>query len=217
MVQPDTVERILDAASVLFAERGYAETSVRTITTAAGVNLAAVNYHFGSKKILIQAVFARVLQPFCVELEGKLDQLEQSGSKASAEVLLDCVFKALLDSLLDKRQAEPEKVLRLQRFMRLLGMAYTQAQGHLRRFIVSEYGDVYGRFIQLLKSTAPEAKPIDFYWQLYFMLGATVFTLSSIDSIQGIIQDNFASTSSIDRAMDLLVPTLAKMVKPIDG
>jgi len=215
MAQSETVERILDAASVLFAERGYAETSVRTITTAAGVNLAAVNYHFGSKKILIQAVFARVLQPFCVELEAKLDRLEL-GEKVDAESLLDCVFKALLDSLIDKQQAEPEKVLRLQQFMRLLGMAYTQAQGHLRRFIVSEYGGVYGRFIQLLKSTAVATKPIDFYWQLYFMLGATVFTLSSIDSIQGIIEDNFAAASSIDRAMDLLVPTLAKMVKPID-
>lgn len=57
MAQSDTVTRILDTAEVLFAERGFAETSLRNITSKARVNLAAVNYHFGSKKALIQAVF----------------------------------------------------------------------------------------------------------------------------------------------------------------
>lgn len=49
MAQSDTVERILDAAETLFAEKGFAETSLRLITSKAKVNLAAVNYHFGSK------------------------------------------------------------------------------------------------------------------------------------------------------------------------
>lgn len=65
MAQSETVERILDAAEQLFAEKGFAETSLRLITSKAGVNLAAVNYHFGSKKALIQAVFSRFLGPFC--------------------------------------------------------------------------------------------------------------------------------------------------------
>jgi AcrR family transcriptional regulator len=44
-----TKDRILDAVERLFAERGYAATSLRIVTAEAGVNLAAVNYHFGSK------------------------------------------------------------------------------------------------------------------------------------------------------------------------
>ncbi|TVP55269.1 MAG: TetR/AcrR family transcriptional regulator, partial [Halomonadaceae bacterium] len=64
MAQSETVDRILDAAEELFAERGFSETSLRMITSHARVNLAAVNYHFGSKKALIQAVFARFLTPF---------------------------------------------------------------------------------------------------------------------------------------------------------
>ena len=74
MAQSETVERILDAAEQLFAEKGFAETSLRLITSKAGVNLAAVNYHFGSKKALIQAVFSRFLGPFCLSLDKELER-----------------------------------------------------------------------------------------------------------------------------------------------
>ena len=76
MAQTDTVTRILDTAEVLFAERGFAETSLRNITSKAKVNLAAVNYHFGSKKALIQAIFARYLDPFTERFHTALDELE---------------------------------------------------------------------------------------------------------------------------------------------
>ncbi len=56
--QADTKERILDAAEYLFARNGYRGTSLREITGRAEVNLAAVNYHFGSKKTLVEEVIA---------------------------------------------------------------------------------------------------------------------------------------------------------------
>src|SRR4051812_50014156 len=59
MRRPDTKEIILDTAERLFAERSYASVSLREITAEAGVNLAAVNYHFGSKDALLLAVFQR--------------------------------------------------------------------------------------------------------------------------------------------------------------
>ncbi|MCK5427639.1 MAG: helix-turn-helix transcriptional regulator, partial [Thermodesulfovibrionia bacterium] len=52
----DTKQRILDATEFLFARKGFRGTSLREITNRAGVNLAAVNYHFGSKKTLLEAV-----------------------------------------------------------------------------------------------------------------------------------------------------------------
>ena len=55
----DTRERILDVAERLFMERGYEATSLRMVTGAAEVNLAAVNYHFGSKEGLLREVFRR--------------------------------------------------------------------------------------------------------------------------------------------------------------
>ncbi len=204
MVHNDTVERILDAASALFAERGFAETSLRTITSTAGVNLAAVNYHFGSKKTLIQAVFARYLQPFCETLEANLDA--RIGARAGADELLQCLFDSMLESA--ERVGEPP-----QRFMRLLGLAYTQSQEHLRRFIVAEFGAHYSRFTGLLKAALPQLDPVAFYWRLYFMLGATVFTLSSFDSIRAILNSEFERDSSLEQAVDLLVPAISGMLR----
>ena len=58
-----TREKILDAAEILFIERGFAATSLRAIASKAGVNLAATNYHFDSKNGLLAAVFHRRVAP----------------------------------------------------------------------------------------------------------------------------------------------------------
>ncbi|TQV81358.1 TetR/AcrR family transcriptional regulator [Exilibacterium tricleocarpae] len=207
MAQSDTVERILDAAAALFAERGFAETSLRTITSTAGVNLAAVNYHFGSKKALIQAVFGRYLQPFCEVLEQNLDAhiAANNGVDPDVDQLLQCLFTAMLEA--SARVGEQP-----QRFMRLLGLAYNQSQEHLRRFIVAEFGAYYSRFTGLLKAALPHLDPVAFYWRLYFMLGATVFTLSSFDSIRAILNSEFDRDTSLDQAVGLLVPAISGML-----
>ncbi|HCF0126194.1 TPA: transcriptional regulator PsrA, partial [Pseudomonas aeruginosa] len=124
MAQSETVERILDAAEQLFAEKGFAETSLRLITSKAGVNLAAVNYHFGSKKALIQAVFSRFLGPFCASLEKELDR-RQAKPEAQHATLED-----LLHLLVSQAMAvKPRSGNDLSIFMRLLGLAFSQSQG----------------------------------------------------------------------------------------
>ena len=211
MTRPDTAERILDAAEVLFAERGFAETSLRTITSAAGVNLAAVNYHFGSKKELIQAVFARFLTPFCIELEAGISAL-QASKKATAnttalstEQLMRCLFQTPTLRGIGGDEAKAKA------FMRLLGLAYTQSQEHLRRFIVANYGHYYYQFTGLLKQASPDLDTVTFHWRLYFMLGAAMFTLSSFDTFHTILQAHFNENTSMSDAVDYLVPAMTGM------
>lgn len=202
----DTVNRILDAAEVLFAERGFTETSLRTITSTAGVNLAAVNYHFGSKKELIQAVFERFLTPFTDALAKELDRRVSAGETLTVEGLLASLYQVGMGSLVEQGR-DP------QRFMQLLGLAYTQHQGHLRRFIVAQYGDSYRRFAGLLAQALPGLDPVTFYWRLFFMLGATIFTLSSFDAIEAILREDFGAQSSLPETLDRLVPAAAAMLK----
>ena len=78
-----TKDRILDAAEALFMEHGFEATSLRSITAAAAVNLAAVNYHFGSKEELFQAVLTRRLDPMNQERLDLLTALEREPSPRS--------------------------------------------------------------------------------------------------------------------------------------
>ena len=72
----ETQTRILDAAEELFMQHGFEGASMRMLTAKAGVNLAAVNYHFGSKDALIEAVFRRRLDSMNAERIAELDRLE---------------------------------------------------------------------------------------------------------------------------------------------
>jgi AcrR family transcriptional regulator len=77
----ETRTRILDVAEELFMQHGFEATSMRLLTSTARVNLAAVNYHFGSKDALIEALFQRRLDPMNAERVAALDALEQQAGE----------------------------------------------------------------------------------------------------------------------------------------
>src|SRR5260221_11526531 len=79
----ETRTRILDAAEELFMQHGFEGTSMRLLTAKASANLAAVNYHFGSKDALIEAVFRRRLDPMNTSRIAELDRMEkETGGRA---------------------------------------------------------------------------------------------------------------------------------------
>lgn len=200
MVPSDTVIRILDAAEVLFAEHGFSETSLRQITSRANVNLAAVNYHFGSKQALIQAVFSRYLDPFSADFHQRLDALEcESDETISLEVLLDTLFASVLEMPADGHD--------LRMFMKLLGLAYSQAQGHLRDELRTRYGSIFSRFIILLEQATPELAPDERFWRLHFMLGSVIFTLSGLNTLRDIAEHDYHQR--------ITVRELAQRLKPV--
>ena len=94
----DTKTRILDTAESLFMEHGFEATSLRSLTTAASVNLAAVNYHFGGKEELFHAALRRRLDPMNQERIDLLESLErEAGGRAlSCEKIL---FAMLIPAL----------------------------------------------------------------------------------------------------------------------
>ncbi len=203
MAQTDTVKRILDAAEQLFAEKGFAETSLRLITSKAGVNLAAVNYHFGSKKALIQAVFVRFLDPFVSSLERELDQREQRGDSAQS-------LETLLEMLVDQALAvKPRSGNDLATFMRLLGLAFSQSQGHLRKYLSEVYGKVFQRYMGLVVGAVPGIPPQELFWRVHFMLGSAAFTMSSMKALRAIAEAELGEPRPVDSVLRLMVPFLA--------
>ena len=83
-----TPARILDAAEDLFAGQGIHATSLRSITQRAGVNSAAIHYHFGDKQALVRAIVARRVAPVHQERIQRLERLE-AGSRPTPEQLLE--------------------------------------------------------------------------------------------------------------------------------
>lgn len=211
MAQLDTVSRILDTAETLFAEKGFAETSLRTITSKAKVNLAAVNYHFGSKKALIQAVFARYLDPFSERFNDEMDQLQAryQGEQIPLDVVLDTLTRTVITMPSPTRNG-------LSVFMRLLGLAYTQAQGHMRRYLQEQYGSVFFRFTDMVRNASSDLPDVERFWRLHFMLGSAVFTMSSLDALKDIAEQDFNEQTRVRDVVQRLIPFVsAGMSAPV--
>ena len=200
--QSATVDRILDAAEKLFAEHGFAETSLRSITSKAGVNLAAVNYHFGSKKSLIQAVFSRFLDPFV----GNLSTALVSYQNANAAIDLEEVLHLLVDQVMAVKARSPED---LSVCMRLIGLAYTQGQGHLKKYLREVYGEVFQAYLQLLVRACPDLPIGDLFWRVYFILGSAVFTLSGANALRAIAESDYGMNDDLEEIMRKMVPFMA--------
>lgn len=202
MAQKETVERILDAAEALFAERGFAETSLRTITGAAGVNLAAVNYHFGSKKALIQAVFVRFLDPLVAEVERQLNLMQASKAQLTVEDLLQVLTRSVYD-------IHGKGSNRATAFLRLLGLAYTQSQAHLRRFLGERYGEAFQHYVAHLKPALPGADAADLFWHTHFALGTAIFTMSNFDTLRAMSENDTGSRTPVDFIVSRLTAFMA--------
>ncbi|MGQ4276200.1 TetR/AcrR family transcriptional regulator [Pseudidiomarina sp. E22-M8] len=196
-----TQEKILNAAEALFAEQGFEQTSLRQITTEANVNLASVNYHFGSKKALIQAVMARYLEVFMPALRVELEALAQRGSFNTRDVF-DC-FRSPLAELRHVRKHGPTL------FLSLLGFAYAEIQGHLRRYTMEQFGDVMALLLDTLHQANPQISPVDMFWRLHFVLGATVFAQVSGPALREIAAADFGEAVAADQVIDRLIPFLA--------
>ncbi|MEO0768476.1 MAG: helix-turn-helix domain-containing protein, partial [Cyanobacteria bacterium J06649_4] len=85
----ETKEQILDVAEDAIAQHGYAGTTLRKVVSQAGVNLAAVHYHFGSKEDLFRAVIRRISQPIVsTQLQDLEALLSQSNEPPSVEAIL---------------------------------------------------------------------------------------------------------------------------------
>lgn len=174
-----TKDRMLDAAEELFMELGYEATSLRQITAAAGVNLAAVNYHFGSKEELFQAVLTRRLDPMNQERVLLLSRYEQRAAPQalSCEKILTAMFIPALKLARDRDRGG-------KNFLRLLGRAYADPAPFIRQFLSEQYAVMIARFKAAFGRALPHLPKKELTWRLHFVMGALSYTLAGTDAIK---------------------------------
>lgn len=200
----DTRERILRAAESLFMDHGYAATSLRAITARARVNLAAVNYHFGSKQALIREVFERRLGPLNAARIAQLDELEAKagGSSLAIEQIIEAIVAPAL--LVGK-----EPLARGAVFLRLLGRAFAEPAESLRDILPGQYRQVVIRFKQALMRALPDMPDQELTWRMHFMFGTLSYAMAGNDALKLIATCNLEGAEDAGAIMHRLIPFLA--------
>jgi AcrR family transcriptional regulator len=140
-----TRDRLLDTAERLFAEYGYQATTMRTVTTEAAANIAAVNYHFGSKQALLEAVVHRALGPVVEERRRRLDALDE---EPTVEAIVDAIIGPLIERLGD----EPDAA----RMIRLLGRLFVDPDPEMRALVKAEVAEAEKRQLVMLERALPD-------------------------------------------------------------
>jgi AcrR family transcriptional regulator len=203
---PDTKTRILDAAELLFMEHGYEATSLRQLTAAAGVNLAAVNYHLGSKEELFQAVLTRRLDPMNQERIRLLEALERdAGTKPpSCERVLFAMLAPALRLARDERRGG-------KNFLRVLGRAYADPAPFIRRFLHEQYAEMIARYKEAFLRALPHLTRQELTWRLHFVMGALSYSLASTDALKQFAQVTQADNDEL--ILQRLAPFLVAGLK----
>jgi AcrR family transcriptional regulator len=177
--QHETRTRILDVAEELFMLHGFEGASMRLLTSRAGVNLAAVNYHFGSKDALIEALFRRRLDPMNAMRIAELERLESDarGRPIAAEAIIRAFVGPSLRLVEDQKGGG-------RNFTRLLGRTYTEPTKPIRVLIGQLYAPTMARYKAALELALPHMPREELIWRMHFMFGTLAYTLAATDTVQ---------------------------------
>lgn len=172
-MKESTLLKLLDTAELLFADQGFHATTLRQITREAEVNLAAVNYHLGSKDALIVAVFQRRMD----DLNKQRLSLLGEALKASQPPSLERILEAFVHPAL---QMSARSSGDGGRFMRLMMRAWAENNTQLHRVISRQYSHVMRSFANAVKQALPVV-PADLRQQLDFLIGALTYSMAETE------------------------------------
>lgn len=170
-----TKDRILGAAEELFALHGFAGTSLRQVTSQADVNIAAVNYHFGSKENLVNEVFRRRMDEMT---NSRLNQLEVARRDRPGN--LTAVLAAFVEPALAMAQEGHSG----SAFVRVIARAYAEKNDSLRKFLSDHYGHVLRDFAKAIADCVPALSKQELYWRLDFLAGALTYAMADFGLIK---------------------------------
>jgi len=193
-----TPDRIVAAAERMFAEEGYRSVSIRSITVGAGVNIAAIHYHFGSKQELLEAIFNKRCAPMN---DARLAMLAECREAPGRPPMLEQVLEAYLRPSL----IWPGDEQGARRFLRLRAvLAHEDVE--LSRDLISRYfNDVSRTFLKKLRELLPELSEDETYWRFHFLLGAHYYTLSNPGRIT-VLSEGRVDPTDAETSLKYLVP-----------
>lgn len=197
-----TKDKLMDAAEKLFARRGFYGSSLRDITTAAGVDLALVNYHFGSKKQLLIAVIER---RGAVLNEERLRRLADARLSAAPNApSTEAVVGAFLDPILERLEhAGPG----WHNYFALIAYVNNSPEWG-SKLMGKTFNGVVREFIQTLLDSLPGAAPEDIFWGYNFLTGAMTLSLAETGRLD-VLSDGLCRSNDVAALKERLGPYVA--------
>jgi len=168
----DTRLTILSVATRLFAESGIDAVSLRGIAEAAQANGAAVNYHYGSKELLVKAIFRRLflnLNRLRIEAFDACERRVRNG-----RLQAEAIARALVSPMVRFSMSEEEGGIY---FVRLLFQAYGLHHELIEEVILEQADDIALRFVEALQMALPKISRAELFWRYDFAVGACLHVL----------------------------------------
>lgn len=198
--KPSVRQRLMDASEQLFAEHGWNAVSIRTIVQAAGVNLAALHYHFGSKEQLLAEIFKARAQPIAAERMRLLSQIDLDHAP-SLEQILEAFLRPALSVGSDQRFGG-------RAFVKLRARLATEPEAVSRKILSSAFDESSGAFLDALGRALPELPRADLEWRFHFMLGTMFYTMADAGRIQS-LTDGRCDPGRVEDALHHIIPFLS--------
>jgi AcrR family transcriptional regulator len=197
----DTKQIIIEAAEELFASYGYHNTSLRSITNKAKVNLAAVNYHFGSKDDLMIEVIKHRLVPLNTQRMLGLNSIMQRAQETGNAPKVVDILHAFIAPTLQFRNAAPG----VKSFYTIIGRALAEPDNTVRNVFISLMQPVFLIMLTGLQSALPHISKEILFWRLHFTLGSVSHTLRCIGNCP-VSLEGFEEIQDPDVLVKLLLP-----------
>ncbi len=205
MPTDQTRTAILNAAERLYADRGFGEVTLRDIVAAAGVNLAAVNYHFGSKDELIAELF--VTRSIDHNRE-RLNELRNAEAAGGGRAPLDAILRALIGPTLRGCLGPARERSTAARFMI---RASIESVPPIRRIKNREI-DHLRKFAAAMRRALPGRDEVELYWALHFALAMAHQTIRDSERLTK-LSEGACDLDDVDgiikRIIDVSVTALA--------
>ncbi|MCP5523007.1 MAG: TetR/AcrR family transcriptional regulator [Verrucomicrobiales bacterium] len=172
----ETRGRVLEVAEQLFAERGIDAVSIRDIISAAGANLGAINYHFGTKERLIEAVFERRLLPSAQQRLRALEAVEKAAGDRPPELeaVLEAFFRPVVEEAMDPDRGGAA-------FKKLMARSLVDPNPVMERVMKNHIPAMVKKFDAVLLRAMPGLDPADVFWRMHLLMGGLHQSLLLMD------------------------------------